>query len=75
MFWNKREKKKETEEIVYDPSEKTPVIRCSICTGEQVGGLKEIGTGHFEEIMLIRQSADLKTFMKLVGREDIPKEY
>ena len=30
-----------------------PVIRASICTGEEVAGFKDIRTGKIEEIMLI----------------------
>ena len=41
--------------------------RCSICTGEQVAGFKDIYTGHFDEIMLIRDTADLDTFMEMYG--------
>ena len=52
-----------------------PVLRCSICNGEQVAGLKDRQTGAFEEIMLIRNAHDLDVFRKMVGVQDIPKEY
>jgi hypothetical protein len=51
----------------YDPAEKTPVIRCSICTGEQVAGFQDIHTMEFEDIMLIRNEADLKAFREEYG--------
>ena len=68
-------KRKQKEQLSFDPTEKTPVIRCSICSGEQVGGLKDVRTGQFEEVMLIRGSEDLKRFEELTGMTDIPKEY
>ena len=72
MFFRK---KKTIGRIDYDPEEKTPVIRCSICNGEQVGGLKHRASGEFEEVMLIRDSSDLEIFRQKVWLEDIPKEY
>ncbi len=68
-------KKKSIEKLNYDPEKVTPVIRCSICTGEQVGGLKDRKTGHFEEIMVIRGRDDLQAFQNMTGKTDIPKEY
>ena len=54
-----------------------PVIKASICTGEQVAGFKDIRTGKIHEIMLIRNNDDLDAFMKTYGisAEDISKEY
>ncbi len=68
-------KKKTVRVLDYDRNEKTPVIHCSICNGEQVGMLKDKRTGEKEEIMLIRNQEDLETFRKMVGTEDIPREY
>ena len=47
----------------YDKTGKTPVLRASICTGEQVAGFRDEGTGRFEELMLIRDEADLREFL------------
>ena len=55
-------KKKKISEIIYDPSSHTPVLRCSICTGEQVAGFRDNATGKFEEVMLIRDESDLNSF-------------
>ena len=33
----------------YDPAAQKPVLRCSICTGEQVAGFQDLHTGHFTE--------------------------
>ena len=70
MFW--RRKKRET---VYDKTGKIPVIRSSICTGEQTAGFKDAASGRFEELMLIRSDADLEEFMRLYDVEDIRREW
>lgn len=59
----------------YDKENKFPVLRCSICTGEQVAGFKDIHTGKFEDVMLIRNDSELDEFMKMYGIENISKEY
>ena len=66
-------KKKETKQ--YDKENQKPIIRCSICTGEQVAGFKDIHTGKFEEVMLIRNDRDLDSFKKMYDLEDISREY
>ena len=47
----------------YDKTGKIPVIRSSICTGEQVAGFKDIVSGKFEELMLIRNTQDFQEFL------------
>lgn len=59
----------------YDKENTKPVIKCSICTGEQVAGFKDIHTGKFEEVMLIKNSRDLDAFMQLYQLETVSKEY
>ena len=51
----------------WDDGTRTPVIRCSICTGEQVAGFRRNDTGTFEEIMLIRGEEDLQFFREQYG--------
>ena len=68
--------KKKTVTKVYDKENKKPVIKASICNGEQVAGFKNIHTGKIEEVMLIRSEADLDNFKKMYGiNEKIEKEY
>ena len=53
-----------------------PVIRASICNGEQVAGFRDTRTGRFEEVMYIRNQSDLEAFKAeygIVG--EIKKEY
>ena len=59
----------------YDKENTKPVLKCSICTGEQVAGFKDIHSGKFEEVMLIKNSRDLDVFKQLYQVEDINKEY
>jgi hypothetical protein len=60
----------------YDTEALTPVIRCSICTGEQVAGFRRKKDGSFEEVMLIRDDGDLRQFRELYGIEgEIEKIY
>ena len=60
----------------YDKEKMNPVIKASICNGEQVAGFKDIHTGKIEEVMLIKNQADLDAFKKMYGiDDDIEKEY
>lgn len=69
-------RKKSLISMSYDPNVHVPVIRCSICTGEQVAGFKDLSDGRFEEVMLIRSSADLEEFRERYGiTGDIEKIY
>lgn len=68
--------KKKTISKSYDKENKKPVIKASICNGEQVAGFKDIHTGKIEEIMLIKSPADLEHFKAMYGiNEEIVKEY
>ena len=49
----------------YDKKNKKPVIKASICNGEQVAGFKDIHTGKIEEVMLIKNQADLDAFKNI----------
>ena len=61
---------------IYDREHMKPVIRASICTGEEVAGFKDIRTGKIEEIMLIRSPEDLEKFKEIYEiTEEIAKEY
>ncbi len=60
----------------YDRECMKPIIRASICTGEQVAGFKDMQTGKLEEIMLIKSPKDLDDFKNMFGiTEEIEKEY
>lgn len=61
----------------YDKSGKIPVIRSSICTGEQVAGFKDLTSGRFEELMLLRDDRDLAEFLQRyqVEESEIKREW
>ena len=71
-FFNK---KKDVPHISLEES--VPVLRCSICTGEQVLCAQDRQTGHLSELMLIRTPADLFEFCEANGisTEDVQKIY
>lgn len=68
-------KKKKEETVSFDKETQIPVIKCSICTGEQVAGFKEKSTGKFQEVMLIAGKEDLDAFCKRYGVDEVKKEY
>lgn len=63
--------------VAYDKTGKVPVIRTSICTGEQTAGFKDETTGKFYEIMLLRTDDDLREFMETysVTENEIKREF
>ena len=68
--------KKKTIVKTYDKDNKKPVIKASICNGEQVAGFKDIRTGKIEEVMLIKSPSDIDIFKKMYGIDDeIAKEF
>ena len=68
--------KKKTVKKSYDRDHMKPVIRASICTGEQVVGFKDLQTGNMKEIMLIKSTKELENFKSMYGiTEEIEKEY
>ncbi len=66
--------KKKSERKSYDKENKKPVIKASICNGEQVAGFVDIHSGAFEEVMLIKDSADLAEFMDMYGITQKPEK-
>jgi hypothetical protein len=71
----KKKNNKILQKKTYDPNTEQPVLRCSICTGEQVAGFKDLTTGKFHDIMLIQSPQDLEDFMKTYEIETITRVY
>ena len=69
--------KRKKKPLPYDRENLRPVIRASICTGEQTAGFRNIQTGRFSEVMLIRDDGDLEGFLDLYGlsADEITTEY
>ena len=71
-----QKKNKIISENSFNPGEKKPAIKCSICNGEQVAGFVNLESGAFEDVMLLRNEKDLQIFKKKYGIEgDIEKIY
>ena len=71
MFGRKKEPKK----LAFDPEKQKPVLRCSICNGEQVAGFKDLESGAFTELKLIRSPHELQELCELYGVDEFVKEY
>lgn len=71
MFRKKAKKKS------YNKEEQKPIIRSSICTGEKVAGFKDIRTGKFTEVMLIRNPKDMDEFLEKydISVTEVKKEW
>ncbi|MDE7209893.1 MAG: aspartate dehydrogenase [Lachnospiraceae bacterium] len=61
----------------YDKENQRPVIRASICTGEQIAGFCNLQTGKFTEVMLIRNQKDMQEFLERyqINEAEIKKEW
>ena len=68
-------RKKQVIQAEYDKDNWKPVLKCSICNGEQVAGFKNIHTGEFKEEVLIRNPKELEAFKQKYGIMGIAKEY
>ena len=68
-------RKKKTEHKTYDHEKLEPVIRCSICTGEEVAGFRDRETGRFTEVMLLRTDEDLREFQEIYGVSEVRRIY
>ncbi len=64
-----------SDDIPFDPDKQVPVIKCSICTGEQVAGFKSKEDGRFTEVMVIKDAVDLEKFKTTYSITEIKKEY
>ena len=68
-------RKKQKQQAEYDKENWRPVLRCSICNGEQVAGFKNIHTGVFREECFIQNLSELEDFKQKYGITDLAREY
>ena len=61
--------------VPFNPEKQYAVIRCSICTGEQVAGFKNIEDGHFTEVKMIKTEEDERRLKQIYDIETVKKEY
>ncbi len=66
-------RRKETKKL--DLNGRTPLIRCSICTGEQTGGYRINDTGEFVEVMKLSSQSDFEEFFRMCGTDQIERIY
>lgn len=69
--------RRKAKKCTYDRENLKPVIQSSICTGEKVAGFKNIHTGKFSAVLLIRNSSDLREFLEDydISEADVATEY
>ncbi len=69
--------KRKQSAIPFDRGGRIPVIRSSICTGEQTAGFKDPVSGKFQEYMLIRNDKDFQEFLDRyqVTESEIQREW
>ncbi|MCR5372941.1 MAG: hypothetical protein K6E41_05680 [Solobacterium sp.] len=70
MFFRRKQERK-----TYDAANKKPAVRSSVCTGEKTAGFRNIHTGRFEEVMLVRNESDLDEFRRIYGIEGGIEEF
>ncbi len=77
MLFQKKNQKNELKfkKLEYDKENQKPILKCSICNGEQVAGFKDNRTGKFHEVMFIRDEKDLQTFKDMYDLDEVVKEY
>lgn len=70
-------RKKKQEYPAMPEGDYEPVLRCSICTGEQTLCARDIHTGKLLDLMLIRNPAEIEGFCEANGlnKDDIEKIY
>ena len=59
--------KKKPEPISYNPEEREPAIRRSICTGEMTAGFIDRSTGKFQDLMLLENQKAVTEFAERTG--------
>ncbi|MGX8715871.1 MAG: aspartate dehydrogenase [Lachnospiraceae bacterium] len=74
MFFGK--KKKAVTRKEYDHETLEPVLKCSICFGEQIAAFRDKKTGKIHEVCFIKTQEDLEQFMETYGiTEPVKKVY
>lgn len=73
----KKWKKRDAQAEPFDREKYIPVIRASICNGEQVFGWKDKDTGKFQEVEFLKNGSGLEAILEKYGisREEIKKEW
>ena len=59
--------------LEYDHQTQKPILHKSICTGETTAGFKDLRTGNYHDVMLIRNDKELEEFMEMYGLTETPE--
>lgn len=73
MFFKKKREKIQV--LEYDREKEIPVLRCSICTGEQVAGFQNIQSGKVRDFMLIKDEQEIEKFKMMCEVSELKKIY
>ena len=73
LFEKLHDRQKGTMTAQFPPDVYKPILRKSICTGETTAGFRNLETGKYTEVMLIRGEKDLKQFMSMYGVTEQPE--
>ncbi len=73
LFEKRNNKQKETLTAQFPPDVYKPILHKSICSGETTAGFKDLKTGKYTEVVLIRGEKDLKKFMSMYGITEQPE--
>lgn len=74
-LFSRRKRTPPKPKIPFDPLTQLPVIKSSVCTGEKVAGFKDIRSGRFTDVALIRSEDDLNAFKAAYGIKEVKTEY
>lgn len=74
-LFSRRKQRASKPAVPFDPKTQVPVVKSSVCTGEKVAGFKDIRTGRFTDVALVRSEADLDAFKTAYGVTDVKTEY
>ena len=73
MLFGRKKEKRNMAKNSFDPEKQKPVLRKSICTGETTAGFKDLSSGVYHDVALIRSDADLRKFMDEYGITSVPE--
>lgn len=74
-LFSRRKRTVKKPSIPFDPFRQVPVVKSSVCTGEKVAGFKDVRSGRFTDVALIRSEADLAAFKAAYGIDEVKTEY
>ena len=68
-------KKQEKGSFNYDPLTHKAILKCNTCNRDKVFGFKDVRTGEFFEIAMIKNDLELESYMKEFGIDHVERKY